>query len=204
VKDTTENKPAGHLLVERVLSGDTNAFAIIIADTERLVAQIVFRMVPNAGDRRDIAQDIYLKAFQKLGTFKFQSKLSTWIAHIAYNTCCNHLEKKKLVLVNDLFKDDETDDEQMAYIGINPNEAAHNDTESFLFKNELALILRTETDKLSPLYKTLITLFHTEELSYEEIGAITGLPEGTIKNYLFRARKTLKINLLKTYKREEL
>jgi RNA polymerase sigma-70 factor (ECF subfamily) len=53
-------------------------------------------------------------------------------------------------------------------------------------------------------YKTLITLYHNEELSYSEIGEITSLPEGTVKSYLFRARKTLRNNLLLTYKHEAL
>ena len=57
---------------------------------------------------------------------------------------------------------------------------------------------------LSPIYKTLIMLYHNEELSYEEISQITELPEGTVKNYLFRARKALKERLLVKYKKEEL
>ncbi len=139
--------------------------------------------------KKDLAQDVYLKAFQKLGTFKFQAKLSTWIGHIAYNACCNHLEKKKLVLVNH---------------GDQPEVADEDSTEDPIFNSELSQILKVEIDKLPPLYKTLITLFHTEALSYAEIGQITDLPDGTVKNYLFRARKTLKANLLKHYKREEL
>jgi RNA polymerase sigma-70 factor (ECF subfamily) len=81
-------------LVERVLDGDTHAFGIIVKNTENLVARIVFDTIANDGDRKDIAQDIYLKAYQKLRTFKFQSKLSTWIAQISYNTCIDHLRKK--------------------------------------------------------------------------------------------------------------
>ena len=70
-------------LVEMVLKGNTNAFKTIMKNTEDLVAQIVFKMIPIAEDRKDIAQDIYLKTFQKLNTFQFRSKLSTWIAQIA-------------------------------------------------------------------------------------------------------------------------
>ncbi|MES1222193.1 MAG: sigma factor-like helix-turn-helix DNA-binding protein, partial [Bacteroidota bacterium] len=60
------------------------------------------------------------------------------------------------------------------------------------------------TENLSPIYKTLITLYHNEEMSYEEIRIITGLPEGTVKSYLFRARKALKESILNKYKMEEL
>lgn len=82
--------------------------------------------------------------------------------------------------------------------------AGRNDSEDFLFNKELAQILRTEIEKLPPLYKTLITLFHNEELSYIEITRITGLSEGTLKSYLFRARKKLRENILLHYKKEAL
>jgi RNA polymerase sigma factor (sigma-70 family) len=202
VNDIAENKLSDYILVEKVLGGDTHAFSVIISNTERLVAQIIFKMIDDDEDKRDIAQDVYLKAFQKLGSFKFQAKLSTWIGHIAYNACCNYLEKKKLVLVNNTYNNDRTDEELLESLSSNKN--LNNETESLIFKSELSQILKIEIDKLSPLYKTLITLFHTEELSYAEIGQITELPDGTIKNYLFRARKTLKENLLKNYKREDL
>ncbi|MBK5271829.1 MAG: hypothetical protein JJE22_12530 [Bacteroidia bacterium] len=69
------NNLADQQLVKKVLGGDTQAFGVIIKNTERLVAQIVFKMISNAEERKDIAQDIYLKAYSKLPGFKFQSKL---------------------------------------------------------------------------------------------------------------------------------
>jgi RNA polymerase sigma factor (sigma-70 family) len=195
-----ENNIADRPLVGQVLRGDTNAFKTIIKNTEGLVAQIIFKMIPNAEDRKDIVQDIFLKTFQKLGSFKFQSKLSTWVGQIAYNTCLNYLEKKKLVFPDN---NNETDEEVLE-IFHNKVGAVSNETEKSIFRKELSEILKTEMDKLSPVYKTLITLYHNEELSYSEIAEITGLPEGTVKNYLFRARKTLRNNLLLTYKREAL
>lgn len=190
-------------LVDKVLCGNTNAFKTIIKNTEGLVAQIVFKMIPNADDRKDIAQDIYLKTFQKLDTFKFQSKLSTWIGQIAYNTCINYLEKKKLVLLDNNNDDKESDDEALEKLS-NKIDPFSNEIEKLIFKKELSEILKTEIDNLSPVYKTLITLYHSEELNYSEIAEITKLPEGTVKNYLFRARKTLRDNLLLTYKKEAL
>jgi RNA polymerase sigma factor (sigma-70 family) len=194
VKSTTDHKLADNTLVDRVLKGDTAAFSLIISNTERLVAHIVFKMISHEEDKKDLAQDIYLKAFHKLSTFKFQSKLSTWIGQIAYNTCFTYLEKKKLIFFDDHYADDETRDGPFA----------DTDTEGDFFNDELAQILQIETAKLSPVYKTLITLFHKEELSHAEIAVITQLPEGTIKSYLYRARQLLKNNLLQTYKKEEL
>ncbi|MGN6266427.1 MAG: RNA polymerase sigma factor [Ginsengibacter sp.] len=190
-------------LVEMVLKGNTNAFKTIMKNTEDLVAQIVFKMIPIAEDRKDIAQDIYLKTFQKLNTFQFRSKLSTWIAQIAYNTCFSYLEKKKLIFPgNDI--DNNGQGDPLLEILNNKIAPAKNETENIIFQKELSGILKSEIDKLSPVYKILITLYHNEELSYSEIGEITSLPEGTVKSYLFRARKTLRNNLLLTYKKEAL
>ena len=188
VNHTTGNNPADKYLVDRVLRGDTRAFGIIVKNTENLVAQIVFKFITVAEDRKDLAQDIYLKAFHNLAGFKFQSKLSTWIARIAYNSCMSWIEKKKLVLLGDL------PDE----------EVVENKSEVLLFQKELSVILRKEMDRLPPIYQTLITLFHHESMSYEELSLITGLPEGTVKSSLFRARKMLKENLLSTYQKETL
>jgi RNA polymerase sigma factor (sigma-70 family) len=191
-------------LVEKVLRGNTEAFKIIIKNTEGLVAQIIFKMIPNGEDRKDIAQDIYLKTFHSLQHFKFQSKLSTWIGQIAYNTCANYLEKKKLVLIDSTNNDNEIKESPLVVLENKTVDITRNETETLIFRKEISGILKIEIDKLSPLYKTLITLYHNEELSYAEIAQITDLPEGTVKSYLFRARNKLRDNLLLTYKKEEL
>jgi len=192
VSFTSGNNLTDRQLVEKVLRGDTQAFGAIIKNSEGLVAQVVFKMVNHAEDRKDLVQDIYIKAFKNLSGFRFQAKLLTWIGNIAYNTCVNYLEKKKLVLTGLIDKEDEK-----------PLQAA-NETEIFISQKELSVILATGIEQLPPLYKTLIVLFHQEELSYADMVQITGLPEGTVKNYLFRARKTLKENILTHYKKDEL
>jgi RNA polymerase sigma-70 factor (ECF subfamily) len=202
VSDTIGNNPGDKQLVDRVLRGDNGAFAIIIKNTENLVAQIVFKMVSVAEDRKDIAQDIYMKTFNSLGGFKFQSKLSTWIARIAYNTCLSWIEKKKPVLTGNFNEPEawpgQSTENQRLYAG------AINESESRIFQKELTDILRIEVDKLPPIYQTMITLFHHESMSYEELTQVTGLPEGTVKSHLFRARKMLKENILLKYKKEAL
>jgi RNA polymerase sigma-70 factor (ECF subfamily) len=145
-------------------------------------------MIVNAEDRKDMEQEIYLKVYKNLGSFEQRSKLSTWVAKIAYNACINYLSKKKLALTaheNDLIK-------------------AEEETEAIIFSNQLSEILNSEIEALSPLYRVLITLYHQEDMPYAGIAQITGLPEGTVKNYLFRARKALRENLLKKYKKEQL
>jgi RNA polymerase sigma-70 factor, ECF subfamily len=204
VNEKTGNNLADRQMVEQVLYGNSNAFAAIIKNTEALVAQIVSKMITNAEERKDIAQDVYLKAFNKLSGFKFQSKLSTWIGQIAYNTCLSYLEKKKLIFPDDFYKENDSADNALELISAKSANTFINEPENMLSKKEVSEILKIEIEKLPPVYKTLITLYHNEEMSYEEISEITELPGGTVKSYLYRARKTLKENLLTQYKKEEL
>lgn len=199
---TTDKHWADKHLVKRVLRGDTWAFETIIRNTENLVAQIVCKMVPVREDRKDLAQDIYLKTFQNLGGFKFQSKLSTWIAQIAYNTCLSWIDKKKPVLPGNLHEGERwpgysTETQH-------PHSSISNESESLIFHKELTGILSKEICRLPAIYQTLITLFHQESMSYGELIEITGLPLSTVKSHLFRARKMLKENLLSKYKKEAL
>jgi len=196
-----ESSNADRHLVEKILGGDKHAFGILIKNTEGLVAQMVFKMINSPADRKDIAQDVYLKAFKYLSGFRFQSKLSTWIGQITYNRCLQYLEKKKFVLL-DNFSDDEQD--QIDKFRQKESAVDLNETEKIMYNKDLAGILNIELDKLSPIYKTMISLYHQEELSYTEIAEITSLPEGTVKSYLFRARQKLKEHILSGYKREEL
>jgi len=201
--NTGQNTEDRHL-VDRVLKGETNAFGIIIKNTENLVAKIIFEMITNDGDRKDLAQDVYLKAYQKIRGFKFQSKLSTWIGQICYNTCIDHLRKKKLVLVENTFET-EADSSNDLFDMMNTAQGNFDEpVDTFVIGKDISEIIKTKIEKLPPVYKTLIGLYHNEELSYDEIGQITGLPAGTVKSYLFRARRELKNDLLLHYKKEDL
>ncbi len=188
-------------LIKKTLAGDTNAFRIIISNTQGLVLQIIYRLVTNQEDREDLAQEVYLKVYSKLSSFKFNAKLSTWIGTITYNTCINYLEKKRITIL-DIDTHDNID--MWDTITNNSIHTSQNITENLVLKNERARILEIEIEKLPPIYKTIITLFHSEELSYKEISKITNLPEGTLKNYLFRARKKLRENISFNYKKEDL
>jgi RNA polymerase sigma factor (sigma-70 family) len=175
------------VIVTNILNGNIQDFAVVVKNTEKLVAQIVRKMIANEDDQKDLVQDIYLKAYKNLSSFLFKSKLSTWIGNIAYNTTVNYLEKKRIPVIGI-----EHDIENNIVLIDTP--------EMDTIKSEEVDILNTEIGKLPPLYKTLITLYHLEELPNKEIAEITNLPEGTIKSYLFRARKTLKDNINYHYK----
>ena len=98
------------LLIAAVVRGDMGAFKKVIDKYERLVVSITFKMISQKEDVEDICQDVFLKVYEKLPAFRFQSKLSTWIGSIAFNTCLNFVQKRRPVLLNDLL-DKETNDE---------------------------------------------------------------------------------------------
>jgi RNA polymerase sigma factor (sigma-70 family) len=191
-------------LVDKILSGDRHAFTFLLKNTEGLVSNMIFKMIPIPGDRKDLAQDVYLKAFKNLSQFKFQSKLSTWIGQITYNTCLHYLEKMKVTLLENYESLEEPNDDRIdRQLDNNPGISLQ-ETEQLFYRRELSSILDTAIDQLSPIYKTLITLYHQEDLSYQEIAEITSLPDGTVQNYLFRARKALKKYILLKYQKEDL
>lgn len=195
--------------VEQILSGDMNAFREFIADYERLVCHIVFRMVKNEEDREEICQDVFIKAHRNLEKFEFKSKISTWIARIAYNTCINYLKKRKLLLYDDLIEGQQDQnknasgrDASASFVeGVSGDFKAPDD---FVMNQEMINFLFSEIHEMPVKFRTILTLYHLDELSYAEISEIMNLPEGTVKSYLFRARKLLKERMLEKYAAEEL
>jgi RNA polymerase sigma-70 factor (ECF subfamily) len=186
-------------MIRMIMEGDRHAATLLIQSTEKLVAHIVFKLITEPSARKDLTQDIYLKTFRYLPKFRFQCKLSTWVGQISYTTCIDHLRRRKELVT--LAPGNEATDEDISWQEINPETL---DVSQRLSRKERAEILEKLTLTLPPVYRTLITLFHKEELSIDEIMDITGLPVGTVKNYLFRARKMLKERLLNYYSKEDL
>jgi RNA polymerase sigma-70 factor (ECF subfamily) len=168
-------------LVSRVLSGDRQAFRTLIKQHERLVSHMIARLVDSQEDREELCQDVFLKVYEKLNEFTFQSKLSTWVATIAYRHGINHLRKKKIE-IKELPDTENESDQFISTINVEENYA----------DEEMDKLVMKLIEGLPPQYKAILTLYHVQEMSYPEIVEVTGLPEGTVKNYLFRARQILK------------
>jgi RNA polymerase sigma factor (sigma-70 family) len=190
-------------LVGRILSGDNAAFGELIKKNQKLVFSITFRMLNNLSDNDDICQDIFIKAYTNLSKFKFDSKLSTWIARIAYTTCINHIKKRKVDFLDDIISVDDEDNNEDDFSTKIKDDLAEMPDET-LFVKELRLKLSEEINSLPPLLKTIVILYHQEDTSYTEISEITGLPVGTVKSYLFRGRKLLREKFTAKFKQEDL
>jgi RNA polymerase sigma factor (sigma-70 family) len=194
------------LLVDKILNGDLQAFQQFVEKYQRLVTHMVFRMILNESDREELCQDVFLKVYQNLSKFQFQSKLSTWISRITYNTCINYLQKKKAILYDDLTIRENDSDSSSLDGGASNLDSLKGELpqpDESTISQETTELLYAELNNLPAQYRTIITLYHLDNLSYEEIGEITGMPMGTVKNYLFRARKLLKDKLLEKYTEQE-
>ncbi|WP_128546879.1 RNA polymerase sigma factor [Larkinella soli] len=180
------------VLIRRILQGDLRAFRHLVEQYQRLVAHMVGRIVQQPEDVEDLCQEVFIQVHKHLGEFGGESKLSTWIATIAYRTALNHRKKTARRPADPLSEPlaDRLEDAGQA----NPEER--------LVRQDRQRFMQEEIARLPVHYRTILTLYHLEELSYEEIGAVTSLPEGTVKNYLFRARKLLK-EALQRYQQSE-
>ena len=166
--------------IERVLQGDSNAFAFLINRYKDMVFTLALKIVKSREDAEEVAQDSFLKAYQKLDGFKGQSKFSTWLYTIVYRSSLTKVRKKKL----------ETTDID-SYVLDN-----HRDGQDFpqleAMKNgEQQKYVRQAIDNLGETDSLLITLFYLHDNSIEEIQEITDMSQSNVKVRLFRARKRL-------------
>ncbi len=180
-------------LIQDILEGNKKAFSELIDRYKRLVSHIVYKIVKSKEDRQDLCQDVFIKVYQNLEGFKGDCKLSSWIGRIAYNKCLNHLGKNKPELWDDIFTDLSLDSQ--------PNTSILLDEE--IANIDMAKRINDEIKQLPAPYNVIVTLYHLDDLSYQEIAEITGMPNGTVKSYLFRARRLLRERLSKKYWKED-
>ena len=180
-------------IVSRILKGDFRAFELLVKEYEKLVFFVINRIVYDVNDKEDICQEVFIKVHKSLGNFKFESKLSTWIARIAYLTAINYNKKYR------------NERQQVEYPeNIDNYHFTDESPEQVLSKKNLSEYINKLIGQMPLQYRTVLTLYHLNEFSCQEIEQITGTPEGTIKSNLFRARKLLKEKIQKDFKNEEL
>ena len=157
-----------------------------------MVSHMVFRMVNNPADTEDLCQDIFIKIYRNLNRFRYESRFSTWIMQITYNTTLNFIQKKKPRLA------------EKELMEITPDLAEHHRPDRQAEASDMKLHVHKAIAHLPLQYRTVLTLYHLNELHYNEIGTILNMPEGTVKNYLFRARKMLREYFETQYRTEKL
>lgn len=165
--------------VKQVLSGNTSAFAYFVDTYQDMAYTIAYRIIGNKQDAEDVVQESYLKAFRNLASFRSDSKFSTWLYRIVFNTSVTHAKSQMWQTARETNIDDAfyLSDEQSARIA--------NDKET----KEIVSIIMDQLPKGDAL---LLSLYYMDDHSIKEIAAITGLNESNVKVKLFRARKLFK------------
>jgi RNA polymerase sigma-70 factor (ECF subfamily) len=179
-------------LVRRLVARDEQAFNALVRAYERRVFALLLRMIGNGAEAEDLAQEVFVQVFKAIGSFRGESKLSTWIYRIAINLSKN---RSKYLRVRHA---SETDPLDALEDHVPMNEAKPATTayvarpDDMVAGNQMESIVRQAILQLEPSFRECLVLRDVEDLSYEEIGSITGLAEGTVKSRIHRARGQLR------------
>ena len=185
------NYQEDNFYIKKVLKGNLASYAILVEKHKSLAFTLALRISKNREDAEEIAQDAFLKAYNSLDTFKQESKFSTWLFKIVYNTALSRFRKKQLdsmsmeeTLVSETYQ--EVDDDSL----------------KVLHHKERKKIISEALTKLKDDESVVMTLFYLSENSTKEIEEITGFTKSNIKILLHRGRKKLLVELKKILKQE--
>lgn len=169
-----------HVYIDKIINGDTNAFSILVDRYKNLVYTLALRMMKNKEETEEVAQDAFIKIYKSLDKFKGESKFSTWVYRVTYNSCLDRL--KKIKRQQQTVTIDEYTEHQLKTLDNAFDQLAQKEREQSI-KDCLS--------RLKPEDGFLITLYYYEEQSLEEIAKVVGLKPNNVKVKLFRARKRL-------------
>lgn len=174
--------PEDRALVTAVLGGQPGAFERLVREYQGLCWHIVQRMVRHPEDARELCQETFLRVHQCLHQYRHDAPLKAWIGQVAYSVAKRHLERKRIQIA------EAADDEGTP---LHERVADDFDLEGAVADGDIARRLHAAIERLPPLQRTILTLYHLDELPLAQIARITGLAEGTLKSHLFRSRKRL-------------
>jgi len=164
------------IYIKRTLTGDTEAFSVLVERYQSLVFSVVMRMVRQRQDAEDVAQDVFLKAFSSLAGFRGDSRFSTWLCRIAYTTAVSHIRRQR---------------PDRAGIELQNEHDTCEDEDGHSLREERLQQLQRSLVQLPPEDATLLTLYYQHEKTVEELASITGLSVANVKVRLHRIRKKL-------------
>ena len=166
--------------INLIIDGDTNAFAVLVSRYKDLVYTLALRMLKNREEAEEVAQDTFIKAYKSLNRFKGDSKFSTWIYKITYNTSLDRLKKNRKHF-NDVAIDEFTEHKVKTIDNALDNLESKEQTKAI---QDCIALLPSEDS-------FLLTLYYFEEQTLDEISKAVGLTSNNVKVKLFRARKKL-------------
>ncbi len=172
-------------LVTRAIRGHESGFEELVKRYQRPITAYIFRMLGDYDLSLDVTQDVFIKVYNSLDKYRPEYKFSTWIYRIAHNAAIDHMRRNSMQTSSI-----ETENADGAYeLQLESSlPSPEKDRERSEWRAEIDAVVKC----LSPSYRDLIVLRHSQELSYDEIAEVTGLPLGTVKNRLFRAREMMR------------
>lgn len=177
-------------LVAEALRGHQEAFRELVVRFERPVYSLVVRMVQDPATAEDLAQEVFIKAFRRLDTYDPQRKLASWLFKVAHNTTIDHLRRNAPDTVPLEGDRSEAEEGRGGLAAVLADESLE-DPSAAAERKDMARSLERAIARLRPEYREVVVLFYLEGASYQEICEAVGLPLGTVKTNLHRARKEL-------------
>lgn len=175
--------PSDAELARQALEGSQAAYSTLVARYASAAIGVAARLVNDRGVAEEVAQDAFVKAFTRLSTYDPERRFSAWFFRILHNVAIDHLRRRRLQTVSlDALMVD-------GYAG--PPAPAHASPDTDVQRRELADALDAALSRLRGDFRAAVVLKYQQDLSVDEIAGILGVPEGTVKTYLHRARKEL-------------
>lgn len=172
-------------LVATAINGQEGSFEELVRRYQRPISAYVYRMVGNYESALDLTQEIFIKVYASLRKYRSEFKFSTWIYKIAHNAAVDHLRRSS-TREQSLINGSESDPFEL------PIESRRLSPEQESERKERRVEIESVVRALPASYRELVILRHSQDLTYEEIVEVTGLPLGTVKNRLFRAREMMR------------
>lgn len=184
---------ADFTLIARCQSNDLAAFDEIVARYQHRVYNYVCRMVGPIPDAEDLAQEVFVRAYASIGSFKSRATLNTWLYRIATNLCIDYIRRSRKLQNVTSSLSREADDEGSVVLDVPDSRF---DPEAVAMNAELGGQLDAALASLSDRLRAVFVLHDIEGLQYDEIATVAGCPIGTVKSRLFSARMALRERLL--------
>lgn len=178
------------ILIEQALAGNEKAYRLLLNRHKDAIYRMIVKIVHSQEEAWDLVQETFMKAFGSLSTYKSQYRFTTWLYKIAANSCIDFLRKKRL----DSFSLDQPLETKDGEVTIELPDWTHN-PEADLTSKQKSISIDEAIGSLPQKYREVIDLRHKQDKSYEEISQILGIPVGTVKARIFRARELLKRKL---------
>ena len=167
-------------LVELAQNGDSNAFELLFSSFKVRLHHSLFKILRNYHETEDIVQQAFLRAWEKIGTFKGNSSFYTWLYRIGFNLAITKINSSRESQIDESFES---------------TLAAPNNVEDVIESTDLYKSVQLLLNELPEEQRTAYILCEVDNKNYDEIANITGVPLGTVRSRIFRARQYLMENL---------